>query len=64
LAFKKEMGLGQKVVKLKNGTKKEMKNYINNWAYFYICFSNIMNYLCSNVAPFLIKMEIKLLEFF
>jgi predicted PolB exonuclease-like 3'-5' exonuclease len=39
IAFKKELGLGQKVVKFHNGTKKEMKNYIYNWAYFYICFS-------------------------
>jgi hypothetical protein len=38
MAFKKEMGFGQKVVKLKHGTREEFKKYLYNWEYFYICF--------------------------
>lgn len=37
-AFKKEMGFGQKVVKLKQGNRRDFKKYMYNWAYFYICF--------------------------
>lgn len=36
LAFKKEMGFGQKVVKLRHGTRAEFKKYMYNWEYFYI----------------------------
>jgi hypothetical protein len=38
LAFKKEMGFGKKVVKLKYGTREDFKKYFYNWEYFYICF--------------------------
>jgi hypothetical protein len=40
-AFKKEMGHGEKVVKLKGGTKQNLKREMCNWAYFYICLSDI-----------------------
>jgi hypothetical protein len=38
-AFKREMGMGQRVVKLKHGTPGDIKKQVNNWAYFYICLS-------------------------
>lgn len=39
--FKKEMGFGEKVVKLKTGAKKDIRKYTCNWAYFYICLLDI-----------------------
>lgn len=48
LAFKKEMGFGSKVVKLKTGTRSDFKKYMYNWEYFYICFFLSSNYnLCQ-----------------
>jgi len=40
-AFKKEMGHGERVVKLKGGTGHNIKRELCNWAYFYICLSVI-----------------------
>lgn len=52
--FKKEMGLGQRVVKMKHGTRKDLKNYMYNWAYFYICSLHIIKIVvsCGNSASF------------
>jgi hypothetical protein len=49
--FKKEIGLGQKVIKLKNGSRREMKNEMYNWAYFYICFSLSLSFITLHLHP-------------